>query len=658
MKRVSMKTKLLAGLLSLCMMLSFLPVTVSAETTANYITDVTVTYDNLEYKAGDTPVATAKVTDGEDYCSVAYEKVSELYQKEEGGVWYNAGRYWYSDADKMEKLSSEKKITEFEAGKSYSYTIVLTIKPGGGRLFSKDETTVHIKTDDYEFDMTSINLEVTSMGAELYIYNPTSFDIPAESSSESSISAASIANVKFDYQAGDAPQKAATVPAEDAEKYEIEYEYWEEMQLSSEGFLEPVAYWYSDESKYSAVQQDKKIAAFEEGKSYMYSISLKAKDGYTFIDQCPVTINDTAVNARNVIKNQTGLFITAVKTIKPTASQPKDDNTTPEQPKDDNTTPEQPKDDNTTPEQPKDDNTTPEQPKDDNTTPEQPKDDNTTPEQPKDDNTTPEQPKDDNTTPEQPKDDNTTPDQPASDNTDGSDDGSTSNDWNDMTISVDWADVSSRLDAAIQAANDRNVNVLTGKDVKVSADILKKIADRKVTLALQAGNGVALSVSGRNNKQIQNELNLTVTNQDTIPAQAKNAVMAGALNSKNILITENSPMQARISLHVGFTAEYAGKYANLYYYDAKSGQMKLMGSYQINKDGQSMFALPHGGQYVVTVTNTASGAVVTDGYTVVPGDTMSRIAVKLGTTLKALKAANPQITDMNKIRPGQVINVR
>ena len=646
MKRVSMKTKLLAGLLSLCMMLSFLPVTVSAAPAVSYITDVTVTYDNLEYKAGDTPVATAQVTDGDAYCYVAYEKVSELYQKEEGGVWYSAGRYWYSDADKMEKLSEDEKMTEFEAGKSYGYTIALEIKPGGG-LFN-EETTVHIKTNNYEFDMSSINLKVASMGAVLYIYNPTSFDIPAESGSESSISEASIANVKFDYQAGDAPQKAATIPAEDAEKYEIEYEYWEEMQLSSEGYLEPVAYWYSDESKYSAVQQDKKITAFEEGKSYMYSISLKAKDGYTFIDQCPVTINGTAVNDFNVIKNQTGLFITAVKTIKPTADQLKDDNTTPDQPKDDNTTPEQPKDDNTTPSKPSDDNTTPSQPSQDNTPPDQPKDDNTTPSKPGDDNTTP----------DQPKDDNTTPDQSTSDSTDSSDSGSASYDWNDITVAVDWADVSSRLDVAIQAANDTNVNVLTGKDVKVPADILKKIAGRRVTLALQTGNGVALSVSGRNNKQIQNELNLTVTNQDTIPAQAKNAVMVGALNSKNILITENSPMQARVSLHVGFTAEYAGKYANLYYYDAKSGQMKLMGSYQINKDGQSMFALPHGGQYVVTVTNTASGAAVTDGYTVVPGDTMSRIAVKLGTTLKALKAANPQIADMNKIHPGQVINVR
>lgn len=231
-------------------------------------------------------------------------------------------------------------------------------------------------------------------------------------------------------------------------------------------------------------------------------------------------------------------------------------------------------------------------------------------------------------------------------------------DWNDMSINVDWSAAASKLDTAVQTADGTNVNVLTGKDVKVSADILKKIAGKNVTLALQAGNGVAFSVSGQNNKQIRGALDLTVTNKDTAPAQVKNTVMAGALSSRNILITENSPLQTRISLHVGLATEYAGKYANLYYYDAKSGQMKLVGIYQINKDGQSMFALTHGGQYLVTVTDAAAKGVAAEGYTVVSGDTMSRIAVKMGTTLRALKAANPQIADINKIRPGQVIKIQ
>lgn len=240
----------------------------------------------------------------------------------------------------------------------------------------------------------------------------------------------------------------------------------------------------------------------------------------------------------------------------------------------------------------------------------------------------------------------------------GGNSGSVSHDWNDITVNVDWAAVSSKLDSAVQAADGTNVNVLTGKDVKVSEDILNKTAGKNVTLALQAGNGVALSVSGQNNKQILGALDLTVTNKDTVPAQAKNTVMAGALSSKNILITENSPLQTRVSLHVGLAKEYAGKYANLYYYDAKSGQMKLVGIYQINKDGQSMFALTHGGQYIVTVTDAAAKGVTAEGYTIVSGDTMSRIAVKMGTTLRALEAANPQIADINKIRPGQVIKIQ
>lgn len=246
----------------------------------------------------------------------------------------------------------------------------------------------------------------------------------------------------------------------------------------------------------------------------------------------------------------------------------------------------------------------------------------------------------------------------VSDGTASSGSSNASYDWNDMSINVDWSAAASKLDTAVQAADGTNVNVLTGKDVKVSADILKKIAGKNVTLALQAGNGVAFSVSGQNNKQIRGALDLTVTNKDTAPAQVKNTVMAGALSSRNILITENSPLQTRISLHVGLATEYAGKYANLYYYDAKSGQMKLVGIYQINKDGQSMFALTHGGQYLVTVTDAAAKGVAAEGYTVVSGDTMSRIAVKMGTTLRALKAANPQIADINKIRPGQVIKIQ
>ena len=126
------------------------------------------------------------------------------------------------------------------------------------------------------------------------------------------INEAVIADVKFDYEPGDAPQESAKIflPG-DSDKYEIAYECWEEMENGN-----PVAFWYSDASKYTSSME--RINRFEEGKKYMYSIELKTKDGYAFVDNCPVMVNNTMVAPTNVIKTQDGLLITAVKTITPT----------------------------------------------------------------------------------------------------------------------------------------------------------------------------------------------------------------------------------------------------------------------------------------------------------------------------------------------------
>ena len=74
-------------------------------------------------------------------------------------------------------------------------------------------------------------------------------------------------NVKTDYAPGEAPRATATVPAADADKYEIAYECWEEMDGSDPAELTPVAFWYSDPAKYTPGM--KKIDRFEEGKFYM-----------------------------------------------------------------------------------------------------------------------------------------------------------------------------------------------------------------------------------------------------------------------------------------------------------------------------------------------------------------------------------------------------
>lgn len=174
-------------------------------------------------------------------------------------------------------------------------------------------------------------------------------------------------------------------------------------------------------------------------------------------------------------------------------------------------------------------------------------------------------------------------------------------DWNDVKVDVDWNAANTKLDTAIMAGNGQNVDVLTGKEMKVSVDVLNKLAGKNATLALQHGRGIAISISGYENKQIKGALDLAVTNKSAIPEAAKNTVAAKSVFSKDLTIEEIAPLTASVNLHVSVLMSNAGKTAKLYSYDGKSGQMKLEGVFAVTEKGQAMFRVSHGGQYIVTV---------------------------------------------------------
>lgn len=111
-------------------------------------------------------------------------------------------------------------------------------------------------------------------------------------------------DVKTDYAPGEAPRATATIPAADADKYEIAYECWEEMDGSDPAELTPVAFWYSDPAKYPTGA--KRIEHFEEGKFYMYSVELRLKGDNTLAEDYSVNVNGQW--ASNTIKTVEGVF--------------------------------------------------------------------------------------------------------------------------------------------------------------------------------------------------------------------------------------------------------------------------------------------------------------------------------------------------------------
>ena len=141
---------------------------------------------------------------------------------------------------------------------------------------------------------------------------------PITTFATTNISRVDINAVKFNYNAGDKPESYTMRSGDTAYYYDIEYEYWEEMENNETGELIPVKFWYSDEDKNNALAQDKKITTFGEHKTYMYTLSLKARDGYTFADNTEVYVNGEKVKTINIGQDKKIMFVPAIKTIKPT----------------------------------------------------------------------------------------------------------------------------------------------------------------------------------------------------------------------------------------------------------------------------------------------------------------------------------------------------
>lgn len=121
---------------------------------------------------------------------------------------------------------------------------------------------------------------------------------------ESEITNATIEDVRFNYGAGEAPIMSAFVTPVDYEKYDVAYECWQQFENN-----EPVAAWYSDNGSHGSLPT---FTKFEGGKKYVYSLMIKPKDGYSFSSETIVTVNGQKVSAHFV---DGFMYVPAVKTI-------------------------------------------------------------------------------------------------------------------------------------------------------------------------------------------------------------------------------------------------------------------------------------------------------------------------------------------------------
>lgn len=144
---------------------------------------------------------------------------------------------------------------------------------------------------DYEGDNSyaGSSITVNETRDDYYLHYAINSEITLVASENEALHNLDVNDVKTDYAPGEAPRATATIPAADADKYEIAYECWEEMDGSDPAELKPVAFWYSDPAMYTPGM--KKINHFEEGKFYMYSVELRLKGDNTVGNDCMMYVN-------------------------------------------------------------------------------------------------------------------------------------------------------------------------------------------------------------------------------------------------------------------------------------------------------------------------------------------------------------------------------
>ena len=203
-----------------------------------------------------------------------------------GGTFEDCGVYPYSFDEFTVTFDSDGGSTVVEQ----KLRNAPAVKPADPKKSGYDFDGWYLGDTQYSFD-TTVTTDITLKAHWT----------PAASTA---ITAAAIENVKFNYQSGDVPQATAWVLEADTDKYEIAYECWQQFENN-----QPVAAWYSDNGSHGSLPT---ITAFESGKSYVYSLMLTPKDGYSFSSETVIAVNGQKVSAPFVGGS---MYIPSIKTI-------------------------------------------------------------------------------------------------------------------------------------------------------------------------------------------------------------------------------------------------------------------------------------------------------------------------------------------------------
>ena len=161
--------------------------------------------------------------------------------------------------------------------------------------------------------------------------------------------------------------------------------------------------------------------------------------------------------------------------------------------------------------------------------------------------------------------------------------------------------VSDRIARELKNAKEGSTVTIDMKgETKLPASTTKEIAGKDVTVELDMGGGMVWSFNGLDVPKGGVRLDLGVkTGTKTIPAKVINA-LTGETTTIQLQLDHNGPFGMSLKLSVDLDKKHDGLYANLYFYNPKSGELEFQSASMIS-GGKASWAFDHASDCAIVI---------------------------------------------------------
>ncbi len=160
-----------------------------------------------------------------------------------------------------------------------------------------------------------------------------------------------------------------------------------------------------------------------------------------------------------------------------------------------------------------------------------------------------------------------------------------------------WSDV---VDEIEDSDDGDTIEIDMNGATKLSKDVLEEIEGKDITIVLDMGNGFTWTINGKDVKDPA-RINMEVkADSDGIPVKVINEV-TGEKEYITISLTHSGEFGFKAVLSVNMGKENKGNYANLYYYNTKTGKTEFVSSGIIGDNGKADLTFTHASEYIIII---------------------------------------------------------